>query len=138
MTRKQLHDLLIEDYILHLVIGEDIPTNVPNEFNIVKLYVRDENDNLNLYADISLPYLINHLEFLNIENDPRYYLYEGYDLETKCHTYMVEIKPFGQKKGVYRILNGQSIKVWDIDPKFEFENNGKSYTIKKKNKKSTN
>lgn len=53
--RKKLYDMLISDYILHLVVGENIPDNVPSEFNFVKLYVRDEDDNLNLYADISLP-----------------------------------------------------------------------------------
>ena len=69
MTRKELYNLLIDDYILHLVVGEDIPTNVPNEFHKVKLYVRDMYDNLNLYADISLPYSINHSEFLDIKDD---------------------------------------------------------------------
>ncbi len=129
-------DKIISDYMLNLIIGKDIPSDAPKEFSNIKMYIQDDNDNLNLYADIHIPYLINYSEFLNIENDPRYYLYEGYDFETKSHTHMVEIKPFGQRKGVYRILNGQSIKVWDIDSKFEFENNGKSYTIK--NKKSTN
>ena len=46
------------DNILHLVIGEDIPGNILNEFDIVKLYGRDKNGNLSLYADISLPYLV--------------------------------------------------------------------------------
>lgn len=54
MTRKELYNLLIYDYMLHLVVGEDIPTNVPAEFHKVKLYVRDKDDNLNIYADISL------------------------------------------------------------------------------------
>ena len=44
---------------LHLVIGEAIPNNVPNEFNEVAFYIRDEDNNLNLYADIKLPYMIN-------------------------------------------------------------------------------
>ena len=105
MTRKELCSLLMKDYILHLVVGEDIPTNAPDEFHTVKLYVRDKDDNLNLYADISLPYLINHSEFLDIKDDPRYFFKEGYDPETKCCKYICEIKPLGTMKGVYRILN---------------------------------
>ena len=134
MTRKELYNLLIEDYILHLIVGEDIPANAPNEFHIVKLYVRDKDDNLNLYAVISLPYLINHSEFLDIKDDPRYFFQEGYDPETKGCKYICEIKPFGTRKGVYRILNGQSIKIGNIGPLCEIENNVKVYTLTKKNK----
>jgi len=134
MTRKELYNLLIEDYILHLVVGEDIPTNAPDEFHKVKLYVRDKDDNLNLYADISLPYLINHSEFLNIKDDPRYFFKEEYELETKGCKYMCEIKPLGTMKGVYRILNGHSIKIGDIESLCEIENNAKVHTLTKKNK----
>ena len=134
MTRKELYNLLIEDYILHLVVGEDISTNAPDEFHTVKLYVRDKDDNLNLYADISLPYLINHSEFLDIKDDPRYFFKEEYDPETKGCKYTCEIKPLGTMKGVYRILNGQSIKIGDIEPLYEIENNVKVNTLTKKNK----
>ena len=89
MTRKELYNLLMEDYILHLIVGEDIPTNVPNEFHIVKLYIRDKEGNLNLYADISLPYSINHSEFLDIKDDPRYFFKEesvnGDSLNDTCY-----------------------------------------------------
>ena len=77
--RKKLHDMLIEDYILHLVVREDIPVNAPNEFHMVKLYVRDKDNNLNLYADISLPYLINHSEFLDIKDEPISFFKERYN-----------------------------------------------------------
>lgn len=43
-----------------MVVGEDIPADVPKEFYNVTLYVRDQDNNLKLYADVSLPYLINH------------------------------------------------------------------------------
>lgn len=119
--RKKLYNMLIEDYILHLVIGEDIPVNAPKEFHTVKLYIRDMDDNLNLYADISFPYLINHSEFLDIENDPRYFFKEAYNPKNKECKYICEIKPFGNMKGVYRILNGQNIKIQDIDPLIEIE-----------------
>jgi len=134
MTRKELYNLFIEDYILHLVVGEDIPTNAPDEFHKVKLYVRDKDDNLNLYADISLPYLINHSEFLDIKDDPRYFFKEEYDPETKGSKYMCEIKPLGTMKGVYRILNGQSIKIGDIEPLCEIGSNVKVHTLTKNKK----
>ena len=117
-----------DDSKLHLVVGEDIPLDAPEEFNKISLYVRDEEDNLNLYADISLPYLINHSEFLDIENDPRYFFKEGYNPETKSCKYICEIKPLGTMKGIYRILNGQSIKIGDIEPLYELENNTKAHT----------
>ena len=134
MNRKELDNLLIEDYTLHLVVGEDIPANVPNEFHIVKLYIRDKEGNLNLYADISLPYLINNSEFLDFEDDPRYFFKEGYEPETKCCKYICQIKPLGTMKGVYRIFNGQPIKIRDIEPLCEIENNVKAHTLTKKNK----
>ena len=123
----------IEDNILNLVIGEEIPTDVPKEFRIIKLYIRDNDDNLTLYADISLPYLINYSEFLNIENDPRYYFKEGYDPKTRGCKYICELKPLGDKKGVYRIFNGQSIKIMAIEPLCDIKNKAKVYTLTKKN-----
>ena len=132
MTRKESYNLLIEDYTLHLIVGEDIPTNASNKFHKVKLYVRDMDDNLNLYADISLPYLINHSEFLDIEDDPRYFFKEGYDSETKSCKYICEIKPLGTMKGVYRILNGQPIKIRDIESLYKLENNEKNHAVTKK------
>lgn len=135
MTRNELCNLLSEDHTLHLIIGEDIPMNAPDEFHTVKLYVKDKDDNLNLYADIFLPYLINHSEFLDIEDDPRYFFKEGYDPETKVCKYICEIKPLGTMKGVYRILNGQPIKIGDIEPLYELENNvGENILTKKKQK----
>lgn len=124
--------MLIEDYILHLVVGEDIPSNVPDEFHIVKLYIREKDNNLKLYANISLPYLINHSKFLDIKDDPRYIFQEGYDPKTKGCRYICEIKPLGNLKGVYRILNGHPIKIGDIEPLCEFEKNIKTHTLTKK------
>lgn len=124
-------DKIISDYMLNLIIGKDIPSDAPKEFSNIKMYIQDDNDNLNLYADIHIPYLINYSEFLNIENDPRYYLYEDYDLKTKGHNHMVELKPFGQRKGVYRILNGQSIKVCDINPLCEIKTSKKKHVLTK-------
>lgn len=120
--RRKLHDILISDYIVHLVIGEDIPANIKDEFHTVKLYVRDKDNNLNLYAVISLPYLINHSKFLDIKGDPRYIFKEGYDSQTKGCKYICEIKPFGEMKGVYRIINGKNIKIMSIEPLCEVEN----------------
>ena len=129
--KNKLYDKLMDDYTLHLVVGEDIPANAPDEFHIVKLYVRDKEDNLNLYANISLPYLINYSEFLDIKDDPRYFLKEGYDSNTKGCKYICEIKPLGNISGVYRILNGQSIKIMSIDPLRELKNNVKVHTLTK-------
>ena len=129
-----INELMSEQNVLHLVVGEDIPANTPDKFHIVKLYVRDKNNNLNLYADIFLPYLINHSEFLDIKDDPRYFFKEGYDSQTKVCRYICEIKPLGTLKGVYRILNGQPIKIGDIEPLCKIENNVKVHTLTKKNK----
>jgi len=123
-----------EELRLHLVIGEGIPSNTPNKFNKVSLYIRENDDSLKLYADVSLPYLINHSEFLDIEDDPRYIFKEGYDSETKGCKYICEIKPFGTMKGVYRVLNGTNIKIMTIEPLYESEKDEKPYTLTKKNK----
>ena len=129
---RKKYDVVNEDYILYLVIGEDIPNDVPDEFHVIKLYMRDKNGNLNLYADISLPYLINHSEFLDIKDDPRYFLKEGYDPQTEGCRYICEIKPLGSMKGVYRILNGQSIKIMSIEPLCKLEDISSVYTLVKK------
>lgn len=78
-----LNMLKQEDFKLHLVIGEDIPEDAPDEFHLVALYIRSKDNDLKLYADISLPYLINHSEFLDIEKDPRYFFNEGYEINLK-------------------------------------------------------
>ena len=117
---------------LALIIGEDIPSNAPGEFNAIKLFVRDESGNLNLYEDITLPYLINYSKFLDIDGDPRYFFYEDYDFETKGCKYICEIKPFGNMKGVYRIINGMPIKIMSIEPLCEVKNTDKGYTLTKK------
>lgn len=134
---KEISEILIEEYILHLVIGEDIPSNVPTKFDTIKLYIRDKSENLNLYAVVSLPYLINHVEFLDIEDNPRYFFKEGYDPETKGCKYICEIRPFGTIKGVYRILNGQSIKIKNIEPLYELENNINTRTLSRKKERKS-
>lgn len=123
-----------EKFKLHLIVGEDIPENSPEEFSMIVLYVRDKEDNLNLYADISLPYLINHSEFLNIDGDPRYFFQEKYESETKISRYTCEVKPFGSMKGIYRILNGQRIKIQSIEPLCEVEKDIKVHKLVKVNK----
>ena len=77
---------------------------------------------LNLYANISLPYFINYVKFLDIKDDPRYFFYEGYDLQTKSCKYICEIKPFGTMKGIYRVLDGKNFKIDNIEPLCELEN----------------
>ena len=72
-----------DDNKLHLIIGEDIPNDAPKEFSKVALYIRDKEKNLNLYTEVSLPYLINHSEFLDYEGDPRYLFMEDYDSKNK-------------------------------------------------------
>lgn len=124
--KKELYNELV------LVIGEDIPANAPEQFNTVKMYVRDKNGNINLYANISLPYLINYSKFLDIEGDPRYFFYEDYDFETNGCRYICEIKPFGDLKGIYRILNGMTIKIKDINPLYEDKTDNKVHTLIKK------
>lgn len=98
---------------IDIIIGETI--TIDNESNIINLYIKNKNEN-ELYATIKIPYLINHIEFLDIYEDPRYFLYEGYDKETKGCRYILMLKPFGNLKGLYRILNGKiTHKVTDIE-----------------------
>lgn len=102
---------------LHLVIGEDIPENSPKEFCEVVLYERESDNSLKLYAEVSLPYIINYIEFDNsIENDPRYFIEEGHEEDTKCCRYSAYIKPYGDGKGVYRTGIGYPIKLCLIEP----------------------
>ena len=114
---------------LHLVIGEAIPNNVPNEFSEVAFYIRDENNNLNLYADIKLPYLINHVEFLDYIDDPRYIFMENYDEINNSCRYICMIKLFGKMKGVYRLLDGQPIKIKQINVLNVLTNQAKIYKL---------
>ena len=65
------------------------------------MYVRDKNGNINLYANISLPYLINYSKFLDIEGDPRYFFYEDYDFELGDITYIEDREFFG-----YSLIDG--------------------------------
>ena len=111
------------DNTLHLIIGEDIPSNTLEEFDKVNLYVYDIDGILKLYVSVSLPYFINYVKFLDIEDDPRYFFYEGYDQQTKNCKHICEIKPFGTMKGIYRILDGKSFKIGNIEPLCELENN---------------
>ena len=91
------------------------------------------NGSLKLYADVSLPYSINYVKFFGFEDDPRYFFYEGYDLQTKGCKYICVIKPYGTMKGIYRLLNGQNIKIGNIEPLCELENstNVKKYIFVK-------
>lgn len=116
---------------LHLVIGEAIQNNVPNEFNEVAFYIRDENNNLNLYADIKLPYLINRVEFLDYIDDPRYIFMENYDEINNSCRYICMIKPLGKMKGVYRLLNGCPFKIGQINVLYDLQNQTKKYKLVK-------
>ena len=99
--------------VIKIIIGENV--EVSNETNRIDLYVKNNND-IELYSSLKLPYLINHVEFLDIKDDPRYFLHEGYEKETKGCRYRLMLKPYGNLKGVYRILNGVNLhKVADIE-----------------------
>lgn len=124
-------DIEFKDYTLDLVIGEDLPEDMPSEFYTVNLYVRNEDNDLNLYAEVKLPYTFNYAEFLNVENDPRYYFKEGYNPKYKTCKYTCELKPLGKKKGAYRILNGNYIKVADIDNLFDVKELSNVKTLNK-------
>lgn len=129
MNRKELYNTLQEKYKLHLVIGEPIPQDAPEEFHTVLLYLKDENNEQKLYANISLPYLINYSEFQDIEEDPRYIFKEGYDKETSGCKYTCVIKPFGEMKGVYRILGMNFIKIGEIEPLIEEKTKVKKHVL---------
>lgn len=101
---------------LCLVIGEDIPEERPEEYYKVDLYVRNGNGELELYASIQLPYIINHAElFMVDEEDPRYFMHEGYEKETGGCRYSCMIKPYGEFKGIYRIGLNYPFKIRDIN-----------------------
>lgn len=98
---------------INIVIGETV--TVTNESNIINLYIRNNNE-LELYSTIKVPYMINHVDLLAIPEDPRYFLYEGYEKDTHGCRYRLMLKPYGNLKGVYRILNGVNLhKVADIE-----------------------
>lgn len=46
---------------LKIIVGEGMPDSIPDVFNEVDFYIRD-NDDVVLYASVSLPYLINYGE----------------------------------------------------------------------------
>lgn len=136
MNRKELYNKLQEKYRLHLVIGEPIPKDAPEEFHTVILYSRNENNELKLYDNISLPYLINYSEFLDIDGDPRYIFKAGYDKETSGCKYTCVIKPFGELKGVYRILGMDFVKIGSIEPLIEEKPKVKKHTFNNFTKRS--
>lgn len=106
----------IKDDTLCLVIGEDIPEERPKEYYKVDLYVRNEDSELELYAHIELPYVINHAElFMVDEEDPRYFMHEGYEIETGGCRYSCMIKPYGEFKGIYRIGLNSPFKIREIN-----------------------
>lgn len=107
--------MLVDNRKIDIVIGEDFPTNMPETFHTVNLYSRNDDNSLTLIEELSLPYLINQTKFLNIKGDPRYILKEGYNSATGACKYICEIKPLGEMRGVYRVLNGQNIKIMSIN-----------------------
>lgn len=71
---------------------------------------------------MSLPYSINYSEFKNVsEDDPRYIFKEVYEPDTKCCKFTCVVKPFRERKEVYRILNFDFIKIMSIDPMIEVD-----------------
>ena len=101
---------------LKIIIGEEIPEDVQYEFNEIEFYTR-EDDCLKLYAVVTLPYLINHAEsMLDIDGDPRYEFYEGYDEENRSCRYHCLVKPLGNLKGVYRLGLGDPFKIREVNP----------------------
>ena len=91
---------------INIIIGEKV--TITKESNTINLYIKN-NDNIEHYASIKLPYSINHVDFLDIPEDPRYFLYEGYEKENQGCRYRLMLKPLGNLKGVYRILNGVNL-----------------------------
>lgn len=100
---------------LKIIIGDDLPDDVPNIFNEIDFYIKDVDD-LTLYANVTLPYLINHVEaFLEIEDDPRYIFYEGYEEENGNSQYICVVKPLGELRGIYRLGLGTPFKVRNVE-----------------------
>lgn len=100
---------------LKLIIGEEIPEDIQYEFNEIEFYTKD-GENLNLYAVVTLPYIINHAEaMLFIEGDPRYIFFEGYEEENKSCRFLCLVKPLGNLKGVYRLGLGSPFKIRDVE-----------------------
>ncbi len=101
---------------LKLIIGEGIPEDIQYEFSEIEFYIKD-GDNLTLYAEVVLPYIINHAEaMLDIEGDPRYTIYEAYEKENKGCRYLCLVKPLGELMGVYRLGLGSPFKIREIKP----------------------
>ena len=106
----------VKDDTLSLVIGEDIPEDRPSEYYKIDLYKRLGTGDIVLYAEIVLPYLVNHAElFVVDEEDPRYFMYEGYEEETGGCRYSCMIKPYGEFRGVYRLGLTYPFKIRDIN-----------------------
>lgn len=113
----------VKNDTLSLVIGEEIPEVRPYEYYKVDLYKRLENGDLVLYANLVLPYLINYAElFVVDEEDPRYFMYEGYEKDTGGCRYSCMIKPYGEFKGIYRLGLTYPFKIRDINVLIEDEN----------------
>lgn len=113
----------VKNDTLSLVIGEEIPEDRPCEYYKVDLYKRLENGDLVLYANLVLPYLINYAELFVVgEEDPRYFMYEGYEKDTGGCRYSCMIKPYGEFKGIYRLGLTYPFKIRDINVLIEDEN----------------
>lgn len=117
---------------LHLVIGEDIPGNIPTEFSSVVLYQRENDNSLKLYSEITLPYIINFAEFdSSIDGDPRYFFEEGHEYGTSICKHRCLLKPLGKMKGIYRLGFNYPIKIRSIEPLInESHCNNKTYVKK--------
>lgn len=108
---------MIDENKLHLVIGEPLPGNSPKEFSDIVLYTREDDNSLKIYAEVSLPYLINYAEFFNeIEGDPRYFFEEDHSPDGKSCKYRCELQPLGERAGVYRLGFNYPIKIRSIEP----------------------
>lgn len=112
------------DYRLYLIIGEEVHEE-QKEFKSISLYIRGEDNNPILYANIDLPYIINNSTFIDIEDDPRYIFKENYNKDVESYSYSCMLKPFGNLKGVYRIMDMTLIKIRNIEPLIDEETTNK-------------
>ena len=101
---------------LFLIIGEDIPDIRPLEYSKIEMYRRLNCGKLVLYSIIRIPYIVNFAKMGEFDSeDPRYYFYEGYEVESGGCRYICMIKPCGKYKGVYRLGLNFPFKIKDID-----------------------
>lgn len=111
-----------EEEKLILVIGEK-PSVVPNEFSIIEMYYRKKDKSLEYYGTVNSMFNFNHVSFLNVPGDPRYYFEEGHS--ANGFKFRCELKVVGSKKGLYRLIGGYATKIATFTPICELKNKKK-------------